>query len=320
MGYLRTRAVRRSTISRSLAATWSRKLPVVPTLGRHTDIATLVTSSSPPKVDLKVLGSCSGGRSAATERCKSCRCAGSSSTINASKLCHTLARLPDESTRRPQAGSICLSSAQSLGCGLLSTHLLDRMLSNTSAPTRRGAPRPGESSSNSSSSLGALNGSMPLPSRCTSPALGHGRGRSSQAASPVWGPSKAQARQRRCGSPEPRRAWAIRRLKHSPTTACANSTRRAAFQPSTSRPAAATAKRSVVPARDPGSSKNCLASPTTSSSKVVPEWLPSVEDSTAKTARALCSSDSNWLSVFPGPETRARPKRLKNWRSETPAW
>mmetsp|Transcript_66390 Transcript_66390/g.130841 ORF Transcript_66390/g.130841 Transcript_66390/m.130841 type:complete len:201 (+) Transcript_66390:1738-2340(+) len=199
-------------------------------------------------------------------------------------------------------------------------HLLERMLSNTSVPTWRGAPRPDDSSSNSSSSRGALKGSMPLPSRCRSPALGHGKARSSQSSLPLWGPSKAQARQRRCGSPELRRAWATRRRKHSRTTAFANSVRRAVSHPSASRPAAATAKRSGAPARAPGSSTNCLASLATWSSNVAPEWLPGVEDRTAETARALCSNATIWRSVFPGPETRARPKRLKSWRSETPAW
>jgi len=156
----------------------------------------------------------------------------------------------------PQAGNICLNNAQSLGCGLLSTHLLERMLSNASAPSWRGAPKPGDSSSNCSSSCGALKGSMPLPSRRNSPALGHGRALSSQVASLFLGPSKAHARQKRCGCPEPRKAWTMRRLKHSLTTALANSVSRAAPQPSASRPAAAAAKRSVAPGRCPGSSRN----------------------------------------------------------------
>mmetsp|Transcript_25348 Transcript_25348/g.79585 ORF Transcript_25348/g.79585 Transcript_25348/m.79585 type:complete len:230 (-) Transcript_25348:912-1601(-) len=178
MGYLQTRARRRSTAARSAEATSCRRACSPFRSGRHTAVATAVTVSASSKAPRRHLGR-GGRRKAASRRSSRAWCAGSSSVMSASRPVHIACVPPASSTARGQADSCWRSAAHSPGGGLLSVRLPERMDTNAAAPEALGIHRPGAWRSSSSSSPGAAKGLKPSASRRSSPASAHGRSRSS---------------------------------------------------------------------------------------------------------------------------------------------
>mmetsp|Transcript_23981 Transcript_23981/g.69356 ORF Transcript_23981/g.69356 Transcript_23981/m.69356 type:complete len:399 (-) Transcript_23981:2083-3279(-) len=319
IGYLQTKARRRSITARKAAATLSRRFPPDCMLGMQAEIATAMTSAGSGNAARTEVPASGAARIAATQLWNFWMCPLLSSVTAESTQAQSPERPPTSSTARPNASRCHRKWPHDCGGGSLSCCFADNTESIAAAPPARGRDSPGDARSRASKSVGAVNGlKSALLARDSSPASARGSAWSIQPASASAGPSNAQARQRRWASSAPRKACANLRRNASVATATARRPRLSLSQSSANKPAAATAWRSLASARFAWFWTKAAASFTTVRSSDVSVPGAVVDAKSTWTARALCSSASAWFSVAHG-RARQRPSRLRSWRSDSPA-